>query len=1034
MSLVLQDRVRETTAVTGTGSATLLGAVTGYQAFSVVGNANTCYYTIADQSGPNWEVGIGTYSTSGPTLARTTVLASSNSGSLVNFTSGTKDVFLTYPSENAVYTDENGYLAAGGLYNITLNGNLTFNGTGNRIRGDFANATRANRPLFQNSTTNAATSVGIIPNGTSVVSSLVVHNAVDPDNSASGQLRIDASSAQIRSDVAGTGTSLPLTMFTGGSERLRIDTSGNVGIGTSTINNKVDIYGSGSPTLQVEGTTRGRLFLKGNFTSGTFLSDIQTINNAGIGVGFIRVNSTDGSATDASSMTFGTSTSGTATERMRIDSSGRLLIGTTSASGSNLLQVTGDASISGLTVGKGGGADSVSTAVGSGALATNSSGVGNSAFGRNALTGNTTGSANNSFGRNSLLTNTTGSNNVAVGNESLFSNTTASNNTAVGYQSGYSNTTGTQNAYLGYWAGYSNTTGIGLTALGYLAGSTTTVANTAIGSQTMQQTTTGTQNVAVGGGYSSIELPTFYRNTTGSYNTVMGWGALASNTTASNNTAVGYQAAYANTTGTLSVALGANALRTNTTGDRNHALGYAALYSNTTGNYNTGVGYGTLYANTTGGANVATGYSALAQNTTGGSHVAMGYSSLSANTTGENNTAIGRDSLFSNTTASNNTAVGYQAGYSNLQAFNVFVGTQAGYNNANNGGITAVGYQAGYANGASASGDQGTYFGYRAGYNTSGNFNTALGSQALLSNTTASYNTAVGYQAGYSGTTADQSAFLGYKAGYAGGGANCVAIGSQALRDATGGSNTAVGEAAMILTTTGYENTAIGRRALYTNSTGNDNVAVGMYSLYSNTTASNNTAIGYQAGYANTTGTNNLFLGFGAGSNITTGTNNIYIGGATPIASGVAAVAEIVVSTNGAAGKGSGTGFINPASGGVYQGNNSTLWSVTSDARLKKNIVDNNTGLDKITAIQVRNFEYRTADEITEVSPDQAIQKTGVQLGAIAQELQAVLPECVKQESTGIYTIDADPLIWYLVNAVKELKAEVDSLKQQLGK
>jgi hypothetical protein len=117
----------------------------------------------------------------------------------------------------------------------------------------------------------------------------------------------------------------------GGVEAMRIDSSGNLGIGTTTINNKVDIYGTGSPTLQIEGTTRGRLFLKGNFTTGTFLSDIQTINNAGVGVGFIRVNSTDGSATDASSMTFGTSTSGTATERMRITSAGQLLVGATSS-------------------------------------------------------------------------------------------------------------------------------------------------------------------------------------------------------------------------------------------------------------------------------------------------------------------------------------------------------------------------------------------------------------------------------------------------------------------------------------------------------------------------------------------------------------------------------------------------------------------------------------------------------------------------------------------------------------------------------
>jgi hypothetical protein len=102
MALVLNDRVRETTSVVGTGAVNLLGYVGGYQAFSVIGNGNTCYYTISDQVGLNWEVGIGTYSSSGNTLARTTVLKSSNSNNLVSFTAGTKDVFVTYPAETAV--------------------------------------------------------------------------------------------------------------------------------------------------------------------------------------------------------------------------------------------------------------------------------------------------------------------------------------------------------------------------------------------------------------------------------------------------------------------------------------------------------------------------------------------------------------------------------------------------------------------------------------------------------------------------------------------------------------------------------------------------------------------------------------------------------------------------------------------------------------------------------------------------------------------------------------------------------------------
>ena len=105
MALVLADRVKETTTTTGTGTVTLLGASTGFQSFAAVGNANTTYYTIAAQTGTEWEVGIGTYTSSGTTLARTTVLSSSNSGSPVNFSAGTKDVFVTYPSSRSIYAD-----------------------------------------------------------------------------------------------------------------------------------------------------------------------------------------------------------------------------------------------------------------------------------------------------------------------------------------------------------------------------------------------------------------------------------------------------------------------------------------------------------------------------------------------------------------------------------------------------------------------------------------------------------------------------------------------------------------------------------------------------------------------------------------------------------------------------------------------------------------------------------------------------------------------------------------------------------------
>jgi hypothetical protein len=138
MALIIKDRVLETCSSPGSGSVTLLGAVTGYQSFNAaVGNGNTCYYAIADQNGNNWEVGVGTF-TAPATLARTTVLASSNGGSVVNFSSGTQNVFLTYPASKAVTTDTLAYPpaiggttpAAGTFTVLTATADSAFTSTG----------------------------------------------------------------------------------------------------------------------------------------------------------------------------------------------------------------------------------------------------------------------------------------------------------------------------------------------------------------------------------------------------------------------------------------------------------------------------------------------------------------------------------------------------------------------------------------------------------------------------------------------------------------------------------------------------------------------------------------------------------------------------------------------------------------------------------------------------------------------------------------------------------------------------------------
>lgn len=100
MALTVKDRVKETTTTVGTGTYTLAGAEPGYQSFSVVGNGNTTYYAVSN--GTDWEVGIGTYTSSGTTLSRDTILESSNSGNAVDWGAGTKDIFVTYPAERSV--------------------------------------------------------------------------------------------------------------------------------------------------------------------------------------------------------------------------------------------------------------------------------------------------------------------------------------------------------------------------------------------------------------------------------------------------------------------------------------------------------------------------------------------------------------------------------------------------------------------------------------------------------------------------------------------------------------------------------------------------------------------------------------------------------------------------------------------------------------------------------------------------------------------------------------------------------------------
>ena len=158
------------------------------------------------------------------------------SGNTITFTSappsGTSNIYVYYTSPiTQVIAPSQGTVGSSQLQsNLSLTGNLNLASTGARITGDFSNATVANRVAFQTSTTNGNTPVSILPNGTGNVSNITLYNNSDPTNSAAFivGVRNSGTEAGLNSSITGTGTYLPMTFLTGGSERMRIDTSGNL--------------------------------------------------------------------------------------------------------------------------------------------------------------------------------------------------------------------------------------------------------------------------------------------------------------------------------------------------------------------------------------------------------------------------------------------------------------------------------------------------------------------------------------------------------------------------------------------------------------------------------------------------------------------------------------------------------------------------------------------------------------------------------------------------------------------------------------
>lgn len=312
MALVVYNRIQETTTTSGTGSVTLLGAVSGFQSFAVVGNGNTTYYTITD--GAAWEVGIGTYSTSGPTLARTTVLSNSNGNtSPITLSGGLTQVFVTYPSEKSVNLDASGNVTplgtiASGTWQGTTVG-VSYGGTGvtassgaNSVMLRDANQNTSINNIFRNTTSTvsaagttvltAASSYTQVLTGTTT-QTYQLPDATTLSNGASFQFNNNSTGNLF---VVDYGSNAIYTVAAGGAAQIYLTS-------TSTANGTWDVHG-----YIPEGSSWGT----NSLSLGTTVITGGTWNGGTIGTAYGGTNLTSFTsggalyATSTSSLTSGT--------------------------------------------------------------------------------------------------------------------------------------------------------------------------------------------------------------------------------------------------------------------------------------------------------------------------------------------------------------------------------------------------------------------------------------------------------------------------------------------------------------------------------------------------------------------------------------------------------------------------------------------------------------------------------------------------------------------------------------------------------
>ncbi len=517
------------------------------------------------------------------------------------------------------------------------------------------------------------------------------------------------------------------------------------------------------------------------------------------------------------------------------------------------------------------------------------------------------------------------------------------------------------------------------------------------------------------------------------------------------NTFSGYQTGYSNTTGAGNSFYGQAAGFFSTSGDDNSFFGRDAGYANTSGSFNSFFGTGSGAANTTGSVNSFFG------------HDAGRY-----NTTGNNNSFFGEDAGSENTIGVYNSFFGANAGQFNTEGlYNSFFGFSAGMFNSTGNNNSFFGFYAGRAN---TTGSENSLFGLNAGYsNTIGLKNSFYGLSAGSSNNSGSYNSFFGHEVGYANTTGNYNSFFGQNTGHDNtiGEYNSFFGLGAGSKNYSGNYNSFFGLGAGNGNTTGQFNTSNGSFSLHTNIFGSYNTTMGYNSDVFTASLTNATAIGANA---RADCSNCLVLGSVFGLNGATSGVNVGIGTTNPLvilhvlqghSGNVSPFSPLVVESNTntyinlLSPDANETAILfgkaeNAASGGIVYNNvnnlnglqfrlngNSTKMELypngngwlqgilvqLSDLRLKKDIQPLQNSLQKITQLNGYNYYWKNENA-----------DNTMQTGVLAQEVQKIFPQLVKEDKQGILAVNYTGLIPVLIESIKEQQKQIERLNKMMEK